>query len=107
LPTHAPHGRALAKGRATAQAKREAAASRGRRSDLRPAKRHPAVHPAKGTPPAAAVNAQAAHPEHPAVATGPSAHAQPADTQGPPPAADAAPATSTPPGNSGAAHAAK
>jgi RNA polymerase sigma factor (sigma-70 family) len=107
LPTQAPHGRGLAKGQATARAKREAAASRGRRSNLRPAKSHPTVHPAKGTPPAAAVKAQAAHPEHPAVAAGPSAHAQPAVTQVPPPAADAAPAATTPPGNSGAAHAAK
>jgi RNA polymerase sigma factor (sigma-70 family) len=107
LPTQARHGRGLAKGQATAQAKREAAASRGRRSNLRRAKSHPTVHPAKGTRPAAAVKAQAAHPEHPAVAAAPSAHAQPAVTQVPPPAADAAPAATTPPGNSGAAHAAK
>ena len=106
LPTQAQHGRRVAKGQATAQAKREAAQSRGRRSGLKPAKSHPA-HPAKGTPPVAAVNARPAHPEHPAVAAGPSAHAQPAGTQAPQPAADAAPAVTTPPGNSGAAHAAK
>jgi RNA polymerase sigma factor (sigma-70 family) len=105
LPTQAQHGRGLAKGQATAQAKHEAAPSRGRRSDLKPAKSHPAhpAHPAKSTPPAAAaVKAQPAHPDHPAVAAGPSAHAPPAGAQGPPPAADAAPAATTPPGNSGA-----
>ena len=108
LPTQAQHGRRVAKGQAIAQAKREAAPSRGRRSDLRPAKSHPA-HPAKGTPPAAAVNARPAHPEHPAGAAGPSAHAQPAGTQGSQPAAGAgaAPAVTTAPGNSGAAHAKK
>jgi RNA polymerase sigma factor (sigma-70 family) len=95
-----------AKGQATAQAKREAAQSRGRRSGLGPAKSHPA-HPAKGTPPVAAVTARPAHPEHPAVADGPSAHAQPTGTQGPQPAVDAAPAATSPPGNSGAANAAK
>ena len=107
LPTHAQRGRRVAKGQATAQAKREAAQSRGRRSTLKPAKTHPA-HPAKGTPPAQ-LNARPAHPEHPAVVAGPSAHAQPADTPAPQPAADAdaAPAVTTPPGNSGAAHAAK
>jgi hypothetical protein len=103
-PTQAQHGRRVAKGQATGQAKREAAPSRGRRSDLEPAKSHPA-HPAKGTPPAAAaVKARHTHPEHPAVAAGPSAHAHPAGTQH---AADAAPAVTTPPGNSGAAHATK
>jgi RNA polymerase sigma factor (sigma-70 family) len=106
LPTQAQHGRRLAKGQATAQAKREAAPSRGRRFDPKPAKRHSA-HPAKGTPPAAAVNARPAHPEHPAVATGPSAHAQPAGSQGLAPAPDATPTVTTPSGNSGAAHATK
>jgi RNA polymerase sigma factor (sigma-70 family) len=106
LPTQAQHGRRVAKGQTTAQAKREAVPSRGRRSDLKPAKSHPA-HPAKGTPPAAAVDARPAHPEHPAIAAGPSTHAQPARTQGSQPAADAAPAVTTPPGNSGAAHATK
>jgi hypothetical protein len=101
LPTQAQHGRGLAKGQATAHAKREAAPSRDRRSGLKPAKSHPA-HPAKRTPPAAAVKAQPAHPDHPAVAAGPSAHAQPVAAQGPPPAVDAAPAATTPPGNSGA-----
>jgi RNA polymerase sigma factor (sigma-70 family) len=105
LPTQAQHGRRVAKGQAIAQAKREAAPSRGRRSDLKPARSHPA-HPAKGTPPAA-VNARPAHPEHPAVAGGPSAHAQPAGTKGLVPAPDATPAVATPPGNSGAAHTAK
>jgi RNA polymerase sigma factor (sigma-70 family) len=95
-----------ASGQATGQAKRQAAASHGRRTAPKSAKSHPA-HPAKGTRPAAAVNAHPAHPEHPAVAAGPSAHAQPAGTQGPQPAADAAPAVTTPPGTSGAAHAAK
>ena len=106
LPTQAQHGRRVAKGQTTAQAKREAVPSRGRRSDLKPAKSHPA-HPAKGTPPAAAVDARPAHPEHPAIAAGPSTHAQPARTQGSQPAADAAPAVTTPPGNSGAAHTTK
>ena len=106
LPTQAQHARRVAKGQATAQAKREAAQSRGRRSDLKPAKSHPA-HPAKGTPPAAAVNARPAHTKPPAVAAGPSANAQRAGTQGSPPAADATPAVTTPPANSGAAHAAK
>ena len=104
LPTHAQPGRRVAKGQATAQAKREAAQSRGRRSDLKPAKTHPA-HPAKGTPPTAAVNPRPTHPEHPAVGAGPSAGADPAGTT--PLAADPAPAVTTPPGNSGAAHAAK
>ena len=106
LPTQAQHGRRVAKGLTTAQAKREAVPSRGRRSDLKPAKSHPA-HPAKGTPPAAAVDARPAHPEHPAIAAGPSTHAQPARTQGSQPAADAAPAVTTPTGNSGAAHSTK
>jgi RNA polymerase sigma factor (sigma-70 family) len=95
-----------AKGQATGQAKRQAAASHGRRSAPKSAKSHPA-HPAKGARRSAALDAHPAHPEHPAVAAGPSAHADPAGTQGPPPAVDAAPAVTTPPGNSGAAHAAK
>ncbi|HEX6618262.1 MAG TPA: sigma-70 family RNA polymerase sigma factor [Solirubrobacteraceae bacterium] len=106
LPTQAQHGRRVAKGQATAQAKREAAQSRRRRSGLKHVKSHPA-HPAKRTPPVAAANARPAHPEHPAVAAGPLAHAQPAGTEAPQPAVDAAPAVTTPPGNAGAAHAAK
>jgi RNA polymerase sigma factor (sigma-70 family) len=105
LPTQAQRGRRVAKGQAIAQAKREAAPSRGHRSNLQPAKSHRA-HPAKGTPPAAApVKARPAHPEHP-VAAGPSPHAQPAGSQASQPAA-APPAAITPPGNSGAAHATK
>jgi RNA polymerase sigma factor (sigma-70 family) len=106
LPTQAQHGRRVAKGQAIAQAKREAAPSRGRRSDLEPAKSHPA-HPAKGTAPAAApARARPAHPVHP-VADGPSPHAQPTGSHGEQPAAAAPPAATTPPGNSGAAHATK
>ncbi len=105
-PTQAQHGRRVAKGKAIAQAKREAAASRRRRSALKPAKSHP-THPAKGTPPAAAVTARPAHPEHPTVAAEPSAHARPTGTQGLQPAADAAPAVTVPAGSSGAAHATK
>ena len=106
LPARAQHGRRVAKGQAIAQAKRELAPSRGRRSGLEPAKSHPA-HPAKGTPPAAApAKARLAHPEHP-VAAERSPHAQPAGSHGEQPAAAAPPATTTPPGNSGAAHATK
>jgi RNA polymerase sigma factor (sigma-70 family) len=106
LPTQAQHGRRVAKGQAIAQAKREAVPSRGRRSGLEPAKSHP-VHPAKGTTPAAApAKARPAHPEHP-VAAGPSPHAQPAGSHGEQPAPAASPAATTPPGNSGAAHATK
>jgi RNA polymerase sigma factor (sigma-70 family) len=105
-PPQAQHGRRVAKGQVMAQAKRAAAPSRRRRSGLEPAKSHPA-HPAKGTPPAAAaVKARPAHPEHPAVAAGPSAHAEPAGAQAGQPV-PAAPAVTTPPGHSGAAHAAK
>jgi RNA polymerase sigma factor (sigma-70 family) len=106
LPTRAQHGRRVAQVQAAAQAKRKATPSRGRRSDVQPAKTHPA-HPAKGTPPAATVVTRPAHPEHPAVAAAPSSHGQPAGTQGSQPAADAAPAVTTPPGNSSAVHASK
>ncbi len=105
-PIQAQPGRRVAKGQATAQAKRKAAPSRGRRAGLEHAKPHPA-HPARATPPAAAVNARLAHPEPAAVAAGRPAHPQPAGTQGPPPAADAAPTVTAPPGNSGAAHTTK
>jgi RNA polymerase sigma factor (sigma-70 family) len=102
LPAQAQHGRRVAKGQAIAQAKREAAPSRSRRSDLAPTKSHPA-HPAKGTPPTSApATARPAHPEHP-VAAAPSPHASQASQ----PAAAAPPAATTPPGNSVAAHATK
>jgi hypothetical protein len=109
LPAQAQHGRRVAKGHATAQAKPKAGA-RGRRSEPKGVKSHRA-HPVHGTQPASAVKAhpaKPAHPERPAVAGGPPTHAQLAGTQSPPPAAaDPGPAGTTPPGNSGVAHATK
>lgn len=107
LPAQAQHGRRVAKGHATAQAKPKAGA-RGRRSEPKGVKGHRA-HPVQGTRPASAVKAhpaKPAHPERPAVAVGPPTHAQ--DAQSPPPAAaDTAPADTTSSGNSGVAHATK
>jgi RNA polymerase sigma factor (sigma-70 family) len=100
-----------AKGHATAQAKRQAAASHRRDPASKRATSHPA-HPAKGTRPAAAVNAHSAHPEHPAAAAAPVAHVpHPAAPPPLPPAgtapAGAGPAATSPPGQLGPAHAAK
>ena len=111
LPARAKGQQHSAKGQATAQAKRHAAAAHSHRSAPKSAQSHPA-HPAKGTRPAAAVNAHPAHPEHPAAAAVPASHVpHPAAPAALPFAGaaptDAGPAGASPPGKSAAAHAAK
>jgi RNA polymerase sigma factor (sigma-70 family) len=111
LPAQAKGRQHGAKGPTTAQANRQAAASHRRGSAPKRAVSHP-THPAKPTRPAAAVTAHPAHPEHPAAAAAHPAHVPHAVAPALPPVAGAAPtdagaAATSPPGNSGAAHAAK
>ena len=99
---HAAQQHRGAKGQPPGQAKRQAAAANGRRPARTTAKSHPA-HPAAGRPATASVpKAHPTHPAHPAVAATPAPPAQPQGAQDAQGNADA-----TPPGNSGAAHAAK
>jgi hypothetical protein len=98
VPAHASQNPAGAKGQANGQAKRQAAASHGRRAVPKAARSHP-VHPGAGRPTTAtASKAKATHPEHPATPATPATHATAQDP--------GQPADTTPPGNSGA-HAAK
>jgi RNA polymerase sigma factor (sigma-70 family) len=105
----AAHGRPATTGRALGQAKRQAAPAHGRRAAAKPAK----AHPAKRAPGLRTTRkSHPAHPSHPATPAASKPHAPVAGSQAPgapaatPPAADAS-ADATPPGNSGAAHAAK
>jgi hypothetical protein len=112
LAAHANHERRGANGQAPAQAKRQTAFSHGRRPEAKAVSSHPS-HSAKTPPPAATVGPRPAHPGHPAVAAAPATQAKPAapatpaGAQGLPAAAVTAPPGTTPPGTSGAAHAAK
>jgi hypothetical protein len=111
LAAHANHERRGANGQAPAQAKRQTAFSHGRRPEAK-AVSHPSVS-AKTPPPAATVGPRPAHPGRPAVAAAPATQAKPAKpatpagAQGLPAAAVTTPPSTTPPGTSGAAHAAK
>jgi RNA polymerase sigma factor (sigma-70 family) len=105
----AAHGRPATTGRALGQAKRQAAPAHGRRAAAKPAK----AHPAKRAPGLRTTRkSHRAHPSHPATPATSKPHAPVAGSQAPgapaatPPAADAS-AGAAPPGNSGAAHAAK
>jgi RNA polymerase sigma factor (sigma-70 family) len=111
---HAAHGPAATTGRALGQAKRQAAPAHGRRAATKPAKAHPAkAHPAKRAPAKrSTATSHRAHPSHPATPAPTKPHAPVAGSQVPgvPAATPPSPAASpgeTPPGNSGAAHAAK
>jgi RNA polymerase sigma factor (sigma-70 family) len=105
------HGKHAGNGNATGQGKGQGSSSHGRRSTPKHGKAHSA-HPAKGR--ASKSPAVKAHPapKHATGGAAPPAHGQPAGARDPEAATDVAPAAETPaadtpPGNSGAAHAAK
>jgi RNA polymerase sigma factor (sigma-70 family) len=107
---HASQGPPPTTGRALGQAKRQAAPVHGRRAASKPAKSHRA-HPAKRTPASqSAAKAHPAHPDHPVTPAAPKPHAPATGSEDPgttaAPAA-AAPTGEAPPGNPGAAQAAK
>jgi RNA polymerase sigma factor (sigma-70 family) len=92
LPAQASQQSQGAKGQATGQAKRHAAAAHGRRALPKATKSRP-VHPDAGRPPAAsAPKARPTPPQRPAVATTPAPSTQPSGAQDP-----GRPADSTPP----------
>jgi hypothetical protein len=100
LPAQASQQSPGAKGQAIGQAKRQAAASNGRRATPKVPKSHPARHAAGRSPAASLPKAHPTHPKHP-LAAAPAPHEPPAGAQD-----ERGPADSTPPGNSGA-HAVK
>jgi RNA polymerase sigma factor (sigma-70 family) len=101
LPAQASQQSQGANGLAMGQAKRQAAASNGRRATPNAPKSHPARHAAGRSPAASVPKAHPTHPERPAVAAASAPHEPPAGAQ-----AERGAADSTPPGNSGA-HAVK
>jgi RNA polymerase sigma factor (sigma-70 family) len=100
LPAQASQQTPGAKGQAMGQAKRQGAASNGRRATPKTPKSHPARHAAARSP-ASVPKAHPTRPKRPAVAAAPAPHEPPAGAQDEHSVDD-----STPPGNSGA-HAVK
>jgi RNA polymerase sigma factor (sigma-70 family) len=99
LPARAAPPRPGAKGRAVAQAKRQAVTSNARRAGLKTAKAHPG-RPPTGRPTATA--ARKAHREHPATPATAAAPAEPAGARAP-----GRPTDIRPPDSAGAAHSPK